>query len=106
MRPMSATLVQLNVSPGGMPKLPVLQEMVTRQGIDGDRQRNRKYHGGQDRAICLYSLELYEWLRRQGIKVNAGEIGENFTTAGLDLQALSIGDRLRVGGCAIEITDV
>jgi MOSC domain-containing protein YiiM len=35
-----------------------------------------------------------------------GSIGENFTTAGVDLLALRKGDRLRVGQCVIEITNV
>ena len=104
---MHGTLVQVNVSAGGMPKLPVLAARVTRAGIEGDRQRNRKYHGGPDRAVCLYSEELYAWLREQGVHVPAGSVGENVTTRGIDLQRLSKGDRLRVGAeCVIELTDV
>ena len=102
-----ATVVQVNVSPGGMPKLPVLQARVTKQGLVGDRQKNLKFHGGPDRAVCIYSEELYAWLREQGVNVSAGNVGENFTTRGLDLQKLAKGDRLRVGGrCVIEITKV
>jgi MOSC domain-containing protein YiiM len=103
---MPAVLAQINVSEGGMPKLPVLQAQVTVNGIVGDRQRTPKIHGGPNRAICLYSEELYQWLRDQGVPVVAGQIGENFTTRGLDLATLTIGDRLRVGGCIIEITKV
>ena len=105
---MTGTLVQLNVSGGGMPKLPVPSAMVTRDGVAGDWQKNRKYHGGPDRAVCLFSEELYAWLREQGVKdmVN-GAIGENFTTRGIDLMALANGDRLRVGReCVIQLTDV
>ena len=105
---MTAVLVQLNVSPGGMPKLPVPSAMVTRDGVGGDWQKNRKYHGGPNRAVCLFSEELYAWLREQGVKdlVN-GSIGENFTTRGIDLMALAKGDWLRVGNqCVIELTDV
>lgn len=104
--PLPATLTQLNVSPGGMPKLPVLQAQVTVAGVAGDRQRNLKFHGGADRAICLYSEELYQWLRDSGVNVTNGQIGENFTTRWLDLDNLQPGDRLRVGGCVIEITKV
>jgi len=105
--PTPAVLVQVNVSQGGMPKLPVLSARVTFSGIEGDRQRNLKYHGGPDRAVCIYSEELYAWLVEQGIDVSAGQIGENLTTRGLDLQKLSSGDRLRVGeSCIIEITKV
>jgi MOSC domain-containing protein YiiM len=105
----SATLVQLNVSRGGMPKLPILFARVTADGIEGDWQKNRKYHGGPGRAVCLYSEELYAELRAQGMEVGNGDLGENFTTRGLDLQSLAPGDRLEVGGrdgCVVEITDV
>ena len=87
---MQGTLAQLNVSQGGVPKRPVLFARVSKDGVDGDAQRNLKYHGGPDRALCLYSVELYDWLRGEGV----------------DLCALAAGDRLRVGDCLIELTDV
>ena len=101
-----ATLAQLNVSSGGIPKLPVESARVTKFGIEGDHQRNRKYHGGPNRAVCLFSHELYDWLREKGIDLKYGSVGENFTTRGLDLNSLNKGDRLKVGACIIEITDV
>src|SRR5687767_2690754 len=94
----SANLVQVNVSPGGMPKLPVLFARVTALGVDGDWQTNRKYHGGPDRAVCIYSEELYAWLNENGVVIGNGGVGENFTTRGLDLQELAPGDRLQIGG--------
>ena len=104
---MTGTLAQLNVSMGGMPKLPILFARVTRDGVEGDWQKNRKYHGGPDRAVCLYSEELYAEMRDEGVDVGNGDFGENFTTRGLNLQDLSVGKRLRVGAtCVIEITDV
>jgi MOSC domain-containing protein YiiM len=103
---MKGSLLQLNVSRGGMPKLPVLQAQVTVEGVAGDWQKNRKYHGGADRAICLFSTELYDRLRGMGIDLAPGAVGENFTTTGIDLQRLAKGDRLRVGQCLIEITNV
>src|SRR5688572_276126 len=103
---MPAVLAQLNVSPGGMPKLPIESARVTFEGVEGDWQKNRKYHGGPDRAICLYSEELYAYLRDKGVNVTNGQIGENFTTRGLDLQSLRKGDRIRVGACVIELTEV
>jgi MOSC domain-containing protein YiiM len=103
---MTATLAQLNVSPGGIPKRPVDSARVTRFGVDGDAQRNLKYHGGPNRAVCIYSEELYAELRDEGIDVGNGSFGENFTTRGVDLNALEKGDRLRVGDCLVEITDV
>jgi MOSC domain-containing protein YiiM len=104
---MSGVLVQLNISSGGMPNQPVPLAMVTRDGVAGDWQKNRKYHGGPNRAVCIYSEELYAWLREQGVEVGNGDIGENFTTRELDLLKLAKGDRLRVGSdCVVQITDV
>ena len=104
---MPGILLQLNISPGGMPKLPIDSARITLDGVPRDWQTNRKYHGGRDRAICLFSEELYNWLRAEyGIEMSFGSVGENFTTRGIDLLALRPGDRLRVGGCTIEITDV
>jgi MOSC domain-containing protein YiiM len=99
-------LAQLNISPGGMPKLPIPSALVTAAGVAGDWQLNRKYHGGPDRAVCLFSLELYDQLRQDGIDLPPGSVGENFTTIGIDLNTLSPGDRLQIGGCLIEITKV
>jgi MOSC domain-containing protein YiiM len=104
---MSGILVQVNVSSGGMPKLPLSQAKVTFDGLEGDWQKNRKYHGGRDRAVCLYSQELYQWLREiHNIDLLPGSVGENFTTTGIDLQSLTKGDRLQVGNCVIELTDI
>lgn len=106
---MTGTLAQVNVSNGGIPKLPLLLARVTVAGVEGDWQTNRKVHGGPDRAVCIYSEELYAWLNEQGVRVANGAVGENFTTRGIDLQRLQRGDQLRVGGdggCVVQITAV
>jgi MOSC domain-containing protein YiiM len=103
---MIGALAQLNVSPGGMPKCAVKSARVSAHGVEGDKQRNLKYHGGSDRAVCLFSEELYAWLRERGIDLKNGSVGENFTTRGIDLDALSAGDQLRVGECLVELTDI
>jgi MOSC domain-containing protein YiiM len=90
-----------------MPKLPILAAHVTVEGVPGDWQKDRRYHGGPNRAICLFSEELYTWLRAEyNIDLTSGSVGENFTTRGIDLLAIKPGDQLRVGNCTIEITDV
>lgn len=104
---MNGILAQVNTSPGGLPKTAILFARVSRDGVEGDGQRNRKYHGGPDRAVCLFSEELYADLRGDGVDLVNGAVGENFTTRGVDLNGLSRGDRLRVGAdCVVEITNV
>ena len=104
---MPATLVQVSTSRGGMPKVALPDAAVTVDGVGDDWQANRKYHGGRDRAVCLFSVELYDRLRGQyQIDLPPGSLGENFTTAGVDLDALAVGDVLAVGGCRVAVTAV
>ncbi len=101
------TLVQVSTSAGGMPKLALPEAAVTLDGVADDWQKNRKYHGGRDRAVCLFGAEGYDRLRRDyGIDLSPGCLGENFTTAGVDLDALGPGVALAVGPCRIQITAV
>ncbi len=103
---MTATISQLNVSRGGVPKLPQAAVRVTRQGLEGDRQRDLVHHGGPDRAVCLFSLDLIEALQREGHAIFPGAAGENITVVGLDWAALHRGQRLRLGAdVLLELTD-
>jgi MOSC domain-containing protein YiiM len=42
---------QINVSDGGVPKHPVFEAKISKEGVEGDRQKNLKVHGGPDRAV-------------------------------------------------------
>jgi len=95
--PATPHVFQVSLSDGGVPKRAVDSAMITVRGLTGDRQRNRKYHGGPDRAICLYSLEVIEALRAEGHSIGPGSSGENLTLAGLDWVHLAPGDRLAIG---------
>ena len=101
---MTGRIVQLAVSDGGVPKFPVLQAVVTATGIVGDRQKHTKIHGGTERALCLYSLELIEKLQAEGHPIFPGSTGENVTISGLDWATLTHGTRLALGEVEIELT--
>ena len=88
---------QINISDGGVPKLPVLEAKVSEQGLEGDRQRNLKFHGGPDRAVCLYSRELIERLQDEGHPIDSGSTGENLTLSGLDWDRMRPGVELMIG---------
>ena len=94
----------LNISNGGVPKRPVERCEVRRLGLAGDRQRDRRYHGGPERAVSLYSLELIEALRAEGHSVVPGALGENLTLAGVDWSHMRPGARIAAGGVLLELT--
>jgi len=96
---------QINISDGGVPKLPVLSVGVTVEGLAGDRQRNLKYHGGPDRAVCLFSLERLLALQTDGHPVYPGATGENLTLTGVDWDQIVPDVLMRIGeSLLIEIT--
>jgi len=98
-------VAQINVSPGGVPKLPVAEARVTRGGVEGDRQRDLRYHGGPERAVSAWSLEVIEELRDEGHPVVPGGAGENLTLSGLDWEAVGPGARLSLaGGVELQVT--
>lgn len=98
-------IFQLNLSNGGAPKLAVREAVLTPGGLEGDRQRDLRYHGGPERALCLYALERVLELQAEGHPVFPGSVGENLTLVGLDWTLLAPGARLALGREAlVEIT--
>jgi MOSC domain-containing protein YiiM len=100
----SGTVHAIHVSRGGVPKQPVLFARITTAGVEGDRQRNLRIHGGPDRAVSLYSLDLIEVLRIEGHPIAPGSTGENLTIADLEWSTVVPGARLSVGEARLEIT--
>lgn len=94
---MTGRIVQVGISPGGVPKTAVPSALVTVDGLAGDRHRDREHHGGPDRAVCLFPLEAIEALRREGHPVHPGTLGENVTVQGLTWEAVGPGVQLRLG---------
>jgi len=102
---MKGRIHQLNRSQGGVPKLPVAEAELTESGLAGDRQKYTTFHGGPERAVSLYSLEVIESLRAEGHPISPGSTGENVTVSGLDWSLLLPGTRLALGDEAVvEIT--
>lgn len=102
--PMNGLLLSINTSDGGLPKLPRHQAEVTTAGVDGDRQRNRRLHGGPDRAVCLYSFDRIRELRAEGHSISVGDLGENLTVQGVDWNAVGPGARLMIGDVRLLVT--
>lgn len=114
-----ATLISVNV---GLPrditwnerivhtgawKYPVTgPRMVRRLNIDGDGQGDLDGHGGENRAVLVYQLDSYRhWasqFRRDDLV--PGMLGENLTVEGLPDDQVCIGDRYRIGGAILEVT--
>lgn len=91
----------------GIHKSPVAGRiMLRRNNLDGDEQADLRVHGGWDKAVYVYPSEHYAFWRTElpGMPLPFGMFGENFTTEGLDESTVCIGDRFRIGGALVEVT--
>jgi MOSC domain-containing protein YiiM/N-acetylglutamate synthase-like GNAT family acetyltransferase len=101
----SARVLSVNISAGGVPKLPVGQAQVGRFGLEGDGHREDTVHGGPYRAVCLFAMEVIERLQAEGHPVEPGSVGENLTTVGVEWSTLAPGTQARIGErLVIELT--
>ena len=88
---------QINISPGGVPKAAVQLAELTFMGLVGDNQVNKEVHGGIDRAVTLFGLEIIQALQAEGHPVYPGALGENLTVSGLDWHLIQPGMQLCLG---------
>ena len=82
------------------------RRMVRRLNVDGDGQGDLAGHGGEQRAAFVYQMDSYHyWERFLGRSdFSFGQFGENFTVEGLLDDEVCIGDRYRIGGALLEVS--
>lgn len=66
--------------------------------VAGDEQHNKKYHGGEHRAVLMYCAEHYAmWAQELKRDLPYGSYAENFTVSGLNEDTVCIGDIYQIG---------
>jgi MOSC domain-containing protein YiiM len=101
------------LGPGAVPsaigKQPVAGRMaLTRLGLAGDDQADRRHHGGLDKALHHYPAQHYAaWrdeLPERASLFEPGGFGENLSTLGLDEENVCLGDIFRLGSATIQVS--
>ena len=62
---------------GGVPKPSVDSIDVETLGIKGEIIRDKKHHGGADKAVCLLTQDVLQQLQDDGHPIVGGSTGEN-----------------------------
>lgn len=71
----------------------------------GDDVANHKFHGGPDRAVCLYPFEHYSyWEEIFQKKLGLPTFGENITATGMLEEQVCIGDIFKIGDLVVQVT--
>nr|WP_315260504.1 MOSC domain-containing protein [uncultured Duganella sp.] len=77
-------------------------------GLNGDEQGDRTYHGGPEKALHHYASEHYAYWRSlyldSPVAMVAGAFGENISTVGMTEQNVFIGDVYRLGSALVQVS--
>jgi MOSC domain-containing protein YiiM len=101
---MTGRIIQVNISPGGIPKRPVAEAFLTPLGLEGDACAHPVIHGGPRQAVLVLCAEVVDELAAKGYAVFYGALGENLTVAGLDPRRFRSGQRYQAGEAIVEVT--
>ena len=94
--------MQINRSNGGLPKRAIASPVTLNyEGVEGDWQRDRRHHGGPDKAVLMIAAELIDSLAARGFPLFYGALGENLTVSGFDPHLWRAGQRYRIGADAV-----
>ncbi|WP_198029813.1 MOSC domain-containing protein [Bacillus sp. J33] len=89
----------------GISKEKVENALLTKEGFIGDGVANTDFHGGPERAVCLYPYEHYEMWGKEFKKVfSPPAFGENICVSNMLEKDVFIGDIFSLGDAAIQIT--
>lgn len=88
-------------------KAPVAGRIAVRGvNLAGDEQADRVAHGGPDKAVYAYAVEDLRWWEKEiGRSLACGELGENLTTDGIDVNDALIGERWEIGTSVFEVSE-
>lgn len=77
-----------------------------RQGMGGDEQSDRRFHGGPERALHHYPAEHYAYWRARypHLDWQAPNFGENLSSRGLTEEQVCIGDLFRWGDALLQVS--
>lgn len=79
---------------------------ITRLGLAGDTQVDRRHHGGPDMAVHCYPQDHHAFWREQignhPLLEEPGCFGTNVTTSGLTEADVMVGARFRLGSALLE----
>src|SRR3989338_5622915 len=99
-------VVSINISSGGVPKVPVDSIYVSFSGLKGDGHNHAK-HYDPIQAVCLQDIEQLEGLNLKGYALAPGSTGENLTVRNLQVNKLPLKTVLKFsGGVVVEISKV
>ncbi|MFE8695938.1 MOSC domain-containing protein [Cytobacillus sp. FJAT-53684] len=79
--------------------------LLTKNGFKGDYVANREFHGGPERAVCLYPHEHYlQWEKEFNQSFRTPAFGENISVENMLEKDIYIGDTYSLGEAIVQVS--
>ncbi|WP_428739076.1 MOSC domain-containing protein [Sulfurimonas sp.] len=92
----------------GIKKLPVKKAFLTTTGFKEDAQADLKHHGGENKALFLFSQDTYEKINQEcktDFKVDeVAHFGENLILSNISEKDVFLGDIYQIGEVLVQVT--
>ncbi|GKV54116.1 sulfurase [Sporosarcina sp. NCCP-2222] len=89
----------------GICKDQIAEAFLTKDGFNGDGVADLRFHGGPDRAVCIYPFEHYaQWEDEFERPLPRSTFGENLTVMNMVERDVYVGDIYQVGEAVIQVT--
>ena len=92
----------------GIKKNPVEKAYISKIGFIEDEQADKLHHGGETKAVLLFSTDTYQKINNltgNDFAYNGvAHYGENLVVEGANEADICIGDILKIGGATIEVS--
>lgn len=92
----------------GIYKKPVGSVSIGVNGMKGDVQADRRFHGGPEKALHQFAVSSYKKITGQFPELQgravAGSLGENISSCGLEDAGVCIGDIYKLGQVVIQVS--
>lgn len=93
------------ITDSAIEKKEVNEVFLFKNGFEGDTVAATEFHGGPDRAVCLYPLEHYtQWENEFGVNIKPSGLGENISILGMKEDEVYIGDIFQLGNAVIQVS--
>lgn len=78
---------------------------LSKTGLIGDEQADKVYHGGSEKALCVYLEKSYHyWNNIHHHPLEHGSFGENITLTSLTEEDVYIGDIFQLGEAVVQVS--
>ena len=90
----------------GIHKKPVKEKIfLDNLGFRGDGVADPRFHGGRDKAVCVYCVDHYSfWEKELKREMSPGAFGENLSVTEWTEKSVHIGDIFQIGEAKVQCT--